>query len=227
MEGWRTTVNGEDVYTEDGEWFWFHEQQGWFHVPGLVLEPPPPPASVRARDWGRRMTTGWPNPLAGLRPRNTKRRNVGTVNWLTCWFLRFVLFWMWVLVVTINWGWDWTINAQWKFVTGFCVNYGPCTDHTGLGFSEPRPWTLIGDDHNVLVLTWLFVVITLACIYLLYMTVMFQVDPHKGYAMLGAVGVLSAVAGHRRRQRERDHRLAQDVAAELDRRHHRHGFGFR
>jgi hypothetical protein len=196
--------------------------------PGLVLEPPPPPASVRTRDWGRRMTTGWvPNPLAGLLPRNTRRQDVGVVNWLTCWLMRWGLYRMWIGQVVLTWGVGATFTAQRKWFQGFWVNYGGGKDNTGLGFSEDRPWTMTDDETRILVLTWLFVIITLAIIYLLYMTHMFTVDPHKGYAMLGAVVALSAVAGHRRRERERDHRLAQDVAAELDRRHHRHGFGFR
>lgn len=205
---WRTTVDGEHVYTEDGEWFWFHEDQGWYHQPGLALMPPPPPAGVRTRTWVNRMLTGWPkNPLLGLNPRYTAMRDVGFVNWLTCWFMRVVLVYMWVYKIVLDWGLLNVARAHQKFWYGFWVNYGGSSNSFDGGLMDKPWWTMDpngGDtDSRNLVAVWIIVVITLGFLYLLYMTHVFTIDPHKGYAMLAIPMAASIVARANRNEAAR------------------------
>jgi hypothetical protein len=67
MNGWLRDLNGHDVYTEDGEWWWYPSIQQWVHDPAL-LAMPSAPMGVTLRNEAERLTTGWPTLRSALWP---------------------------------------------------------------------------------------------------------------------------------------------------------------
>ncbi|MDP3712162.1 MAG: hypothetical protein Q8R60_06735 [Mycobacteriales bacterium] len=207
MTGWLRTLDGEDVFTSDGEWYWFQSHQGWFHCPGLTLAPPSPPMDVRMREEARRLSTGWPSLRSALLPRKGEHisgKAWGAFAWLCRAFL--VYAWGWVILLHLHE----IIPAGVRFFYGFYK-----------GGSHPGDWwTQQPDDPKIAALATACFIGSLFVTYILYMLRAWEVDEHKGNAMAAAAVAYSAYRGHQRNEHTRDRQFAQDMASELDRRHH-------
>lgn len=210
MAGWLKTLDGADVYTEDGEWYWSHESQGWFHAPGLLTAVPAPPLDVRLRDEARRLRHGWPSFWKVFDVRNaamTLRYNLMSVVYLAA------LVWMWVWKIGIDYGIH-NVARSWQMeiVNQFRENY-------------PGAWWVVPTEGDTdqharhLVFTILFALISLIILYSMHVGVATAADPHKGMLLLGAVVAVTTLHEHQRRQRRHDQQFARDIAGELHRRH--------
>lgn len=209
MKGWVRTLDGEDVYTEDNEWYWSQSHQGWFHCPGLTLAPPTPPMDVRMREEARRLSTGWPSLRSALLPLPGRGEDI-TGNFFFrpfAWLLRAFLAYTWIWLILFHL--HQIIPAMVRFFYG--AYKGGC--HTGDWWCE-QP-----GEASMMMVTTFCLVASFAVTFILYMLRAHEVDPHKGNAMAAAAVAYSAHRGHQRNERARDQQFAQDMASELHRRH--------
>lgn len=203
---WLKTLDGRDVYTEDGEWFFFHAEQAWFHEPGLLTAPPAPPLSVRARDEYTRLTTNWPGPL--------KAFDIGRL-----WGFDRFLGIMCVSIMTYLWVWKVAIcDGPAATAVAWARGWRNLWHEVSGEYMTPTGWLMTDNDTRILVTTVLFTVITFICWYGLYVGHLMTVDTHKGWALVGAVLAVNAYSSHKRHDRDRERRIAHDVASELRRR---------
>lgn len=203
MTGWVRTLDGQDVYTEDNEWYWFQSHQGWFHCPGLTLAPPTPPMDVRMREEARRLSTGWPSLRSALLPLPGRGEDIsGNFFWRPfAWLLRAAL--LFILVFDV---------LHFPQFTRFAVSmFWPATDYA-------RGLT---NDYAVFVIPSVVAIFMIT--YILYMLRAWEVDEHKGNAMAAAAVAYSAYRGHQHNERARDQQSTRDRASELDRRHGGYG----
>ena len=193
---WLKTLDGDDVYTEDGEWFYGHEAQGWFHAPHLLTAVPAPPLRVRARDEVTRLSTGWP-PFRGIFSWS-KVRATGDRLYMVLWTLEH-------LAVVVSWIWFWTTTTPWSVAQSFqkigmaVWMAGPGNDplaNTHGAWYHDRNDT---DAHNF-VIPLLLVFGTVLVWYVLYLSLAFSVDPHKGYALMVPIALVT-IAGMAQRHR--------------------------
>lgn len=191
---WLKTLDGLDVYTEDNEWYWGHQAQGWFHAPGLLTSVPAPPLGTRVADEYERLTTDWPR-LRGMFPiRNGVRGSDWVVGMLCRIYLVWYVAWTAMHFTTLCTGW-------WYFSRSMF--------HSHQMFMDDRPIT--DAETSATVLSLLFVTIALACLYLLYMVYVGTVDTHKYALMVGAVVAGSAYYHWRSHQNARHNQIIQAI----------------
>jgi hypothetical protein len=207
--GWTRTVAGRDVYTDDGEWWFDHQTQGWYYEPDLAVMPPQAPAGARARSWWQRMRTPWPNVFGGLLPWNTPKHLTGTLDWVLCWLLRGLLVWMWVWKIGLDWGLANVYLSVKKglYVMGSTAFGGPSTrgcpwvDGEGSALGDYDCWwEQSNTDFRNFVGFGLIVLVTLCCIYLLYLGYLETIDPEKARTLVIAQYAIHGLAAWRRAQ---------------------------
>lgn len=205
--GWLKTLNGADVYTDDGEWYFDHATQGWFHDPALAVLPPRPPASVPLRAEIDRLTHGWPTFRSALLPRkgeHTKGIFWGGVAWILRGWIFGCLGWIVLHIVPV---------AQ-----VFAGNVVSIYYDTGSHGDAPA-WASDDSEHSAYIfgVTLFLVVASFFAFWMLYTLRTYDVDPHKGYALTAATVAYGAYAGHKRHQRLDQRAMADYVKAQSKR----------
>jgi hypothetical protein len=181
--GWLKTLDGQDTYTEDGEWYWFPRIQQWVHDPAL-LAMPPSPTGVAIRNEAYRLSHGWP----GLRGAFRLRNGVRGSDWLVGMAIRayFVYCIGWLALHFVPF-----VNAIKISVVSL---FDPSQEaaYNALPHGE-QGWLFFGG----LAFVW-----ALCCLYILYMIYVNTIDPHKAALMLGAILVHSAATTYKHRARQ-------------------------
>lgn len=186
--GWLKTLDGADVYTDDGEWYWLPRFQQWVHDPALLVMPPAPLTAKINREWDR-LSTGWPSLRSAIFP--ARGEEIRSPFWrFVAGFLRGVLLYVW--------GWEGIVRGHllgfFQFVVGTLVDWACALFHLGSDVNSNAPsWLTTHDD--VSFLYFMAIVPSIMIIYFLYLLRVGDVDEHKGNVMAAAT---IAVTGYRR-----------------------------
>lgn len=190
--GWVKTLNGDDVYTEDGEWFFGADSQGWFYAPDL-LTMPAAPADVRRRSLARRILTNWPRP-SGIwaLPRDWFARYVFGVP------LRAALVYIWCYQYLILIGPLDAIKAFARNTVGFFMTYHSSADPVGAWWNVDDT----NEEARLFLLPLIFLGVTVFILALMYVHHVIDVDPVKGVALATGITLAVAYRNHQARQSE-------------------------
>lgn len=188
LTGWRRTLDGRDVFTEDGEWYWYDDAQGWFHEPHLVLAPTTPPARVRARTEYRRLRHGWPQNgvFRSLFTLHSMNHPVDAVFGILA---RAAIVYMLVWKPVMDWGVENVARAWQKFLYSsylLVTGKGAFVDCRGADCwwsMESKSRGDAEDEFRMVVILALFVLIALCLWYGLYIDYVKHYDTHKALAL--------------------------------------------
>lgn len=194
--GWLKTLDGADVYTDDGEWYWRARTQDWVHDPALLVMPAAPMSTKIQREIDR-LSTGWPSLRSAVFPR--KGEEIRSPFWrFVAGVLRGGLLYVWV--------WQGIVRGQligfFQFVVGTLYSFVEAFFHIG-DRGDTVPGWLTAPDNNTALWGVLFMAITpsIMAIWFLYVLRVGDVDPHKGNLLAAATVATTGYSIYRRHQR--------------------------
>lgn len=79
--GWLKDLQGNDVYTDDNEWYFHADSQGWTYEPNLLAVPGGEPLESKIKREVQDLTHGWPSIRSALFPRKDEMLSVPLWRW--------------------------------------------------------------------------------------------------------------------------------------------------
>lgn len=221
--GWLKDDLGNDVYTDDGEWYWRARTEDWIHDPALLTHPSGEPLSAKIAREKDRLSTGWPSVRSAVIPFSAAE-DIQGFGWkiaagIVRGWLLFLIGYEYILRGQIIGmahilGW-WFYNAWnggiWIFISG--------GDSKAFAEAPVPSWANTYDGYETAgFFTLCFVPMVIIPIVLLYLLRTYDVDEHKGNVMAAGIGVWSiAHSLHRHHLKEQEAQI-KAFAAEMDKR---------
>lgn len=180
MSGWVKTVDGLDVYEQGDGWVWFPRENGWRHEPNL-LTMPVAPMGERVRAEAKRLSRDWPSlkEAWALLP----EPNPGIGGYFTRFLRLYVLLYAVYMIAHAALIYR-TIGSM--FGSGYVLT----------GAEEMQTGVMFGAG-----------LVALLFIFMVWHIHVHAIDPHKGWAVAGAVGAGIVLSHHLKRQRAIDEAL--------------------
>lgn len=212
--GWLKDLDGNDVYTEDGEWFFHARSQGWTHEPNLLAVPGGEPLSAKAAREYDRLRHDWPSLRSAIFPRKHEQISAPVWRWVADLMRGWLLF---------LFGWELIVKGQidgllhWLGFFWYCTGYQVFALLTRIpDTGGAAPWwadTYGSAETGISVVFFAFflpaVLFPLAMLYFLRVN---DFDPHKGAVIATGLTAYAVTQHYRQQHLKAQQHIANEVA---------------